>query len=154
MCYFTRKDDRKLGVSCPATQCEGGEIESSWVYWWRLGNIRDHASPAEAAQHWVHWETDSALLRALGVKVHRMGIDWTRVEPREEEFDAQALAHYRAELQALRETGIRVQLELHHFTDPSGLRKKAASSERKTCPAICAMPIRSPRRSATLRTNI
>ena len=24
MCYFTRKDDRKLGVSCPAAQCEGG----------------------------------------------------------------------------------------------------------------------------------
>lgn len=124
MYYFTLKDDMKLGVSCPATQCEGGEIESSWVYWWRLGNIRDHASPAEAAQHWVHWETDSALLRALGVKVHRMGIDWTRVEPREEEFDAQALAHYRAELQALRETGIRVQLELHHFTDPVWFEEK------------------------------
>lgn len=24
MYYFTLKDDRKLGVSCPATQCEGG----------------------------------------------------------------------------------------------------------------------------------
>ena len=23
MCYFTRKDDRKLGVSCPAARCEG-----------------------------------------------------------------------------------------------------------------------------------
>lgn len=115
---FALKKDMLLGVSAPAAQCEGGELESSWVYWWGLGRIPDGASPALAAQHWAHWRTDVALLGALGVKVHRMGIDWTRVEPREEEFDESALARYREEISALRAAGIRVQLELHHFNDP------------------------------------
>lgn len=115
---FLLKKDMLLGVCASATQCEGGELESSWVYWWGLGRIPDGSSPAVAAQHRAHWRTDTALLRTLGVKIHRMGIDWTRVEPREEEFDDAALAQYREELKALRDAGIRVQLELHHFNDP------------------------------------
>ena len=111
--------DMLFGFSSPATQCEGGELESSWVYWWGLGCITDHASPAVAAQHWERWQEDAALLASLGVKVHRMGVDWTRIEPREGEFDQNALAHYRAELTALRAAGISVQLELHHFTNPA-----------------------------------
>lgn len=115
---FALKKDMLLGVCASATQCEGGELESSWIYWWGLGNIRDGASPAQGAQHWKYWREDVEILRALGVTAHRMGIDWTRVEPREEEFDDEALARYREELCALREAGIRVQLELHHFNDP------------------------------------
>lgn len=115
---FALKKDMLPGLCSPALQCEGGELESSWIYWWGLGHIRDKASPAVAAQHTQHWQEDVALLRALGVKAHRMGIDWTRVEPREEEFDEAELARYRAELTALRDASIRVQLELHHFNDP------------------------------------
>lgn len=115
---FALKENMLLGLTSPATQSEGGELESSWIYWWGLGSIRDKASPAVAAQHIQHWQEDVALLRGLGVTAHRMGIDWTRVEPREEEFDEAELARYRAELTALRDAGIRVQLELHHFNDP------------------------------------
>ncbi len=116
---FSLKDGMLLGMSSPATQCEGGELESSWIYWWGLGNIRDKASPALAAQHARYWREDAALLRGIGVTAHRMGIDWTRVEPREEEFDEAELARYREELETLRAAGIRVQLELHHFNDPA-----------------------------------
>lgn len=115
---FALKKDMLLGVSAPATPCEGGEAESSWVYWWGLGRIPDGSSPALAAQHRQHWREDVDILRALGVTAHRMGIDWTRVEPREEVFDDAALAQYREEIKALRDAGIRVQLELHHFNDP------------------------------------
>lgn len=119
MNVFTLKENMLLGLSSPALQCEGGELESSWIYWWGLGGIRDGASPAVAAQHIQRWQEDTALLRTLGVTAHRMGIDWTRVEPHEEEFDEAALARYRAELSALRSAGIRVQLELHHFNEPA-----------------------------------
>lgn len=112
------KKDIPFGFASSATQCEGGELESSWIYWWGLGYIADRTAPAVAAQHWERWAEDAALLASLGVRVHRMGVDWTRIEPREGEFDQSALAHYRAELSALRRSGIAVQLELHHFTNP------------------------------------
>lgn len=116
---FTLKDGMLLGVSLPATQCEGGELESSWIYWWGVGYVRDHASPAAAAQHAARWREDLALLRSLGAQAVRLGVDWTRVEPREEEFDDGALARYREEIAALKAAGVRVTVELHHFTNPA-----------------------------------
>lgn len=116
---FTLQDGLRLGTALSATQCEGGELESSWIYWWGLGYIRDHASPAVAAQHTEHWREDVELLRELGVQTVRLGVDWTRVEPNESEFDEPALDYYREQLTALQSAGIRVTLELHRFTNPA-----------------------------------
>lgn len=116
---FTLKDDLLLGTTLSATQCEGGELESSWIYWWGLGYVRDHASPAVAAQHTDHWCEDIGLLKELGVQSVRLGVDWTRVEPNEAEFDESSLDYYREQLSALREADIRVTLELHRFTNPA-----------------------------------
>lgn len=116
---FSLSGDMLLGAGLSATQCEGGELESSWIYWWGLGYIRDHASPAVAAQHTEHWQEDLELLRSIGAQSVRLGVDWTRVEPAEGEFDEAALEYYRAQLAALRDMGIRATLELHRFTDPA-----------------------------------
>lgn len=116
---FSLKEDMLLGTALSATQCEGGELESSWIYWWGLGYIRDHASPAVAAQHPEHWREDLTLLRTLGVQAVRFGVDWTRVEPEEDSFDETALARYHEELAALRAADVRVTVELHRFTNPA-----------------------------------
>ncbi|MBQ9647609.1 MAG: glycoside hydrolase family 1 protein [Oscillospiraceae bacterium] len=121
---FTLQDDMLLGVSLPATQCLGGEIESSWVYWWGLGYVRDHASPAVAAQHAAHWREDLALIQDLGAQSVRLGVDWTRVEPCEDEFDDAELHRIRDEIAALKAAGMRVTLELHRFTNPVWFEEK------------------------------
>lgn len=116
---FSLKENMLLGVSLPATQCQGGELESSWIYWWGLGYVRDHASPAVAAQHTAHWREDGELLRSLGAQAVRLGVDWTRVEPEEGSFDETELERCREEIAALKANGVRVMLELHHFTNPA-----------------------------------
>ena len=121
---FTLKDDLLLGAVLPATQCEGGELESSWIYWWGLGYVRDHASPAVAALHTEHWREDVELVRSLGVQALRLGVDWTRIEPAEGDFDESALEFYREQLSALREAGVRVSLELHRFTNPAWFEER------------------------------
>lgn len=121
---FALKNDMLLGAALPATQCLGGGIESSWVYWWGLGYVRDHASPAVAAQHTAHWREDAALLRVLGAQTVRLGVDWTRLEPREEAFDEAELERIREELSALKAAGLRVTLELHRFTNPMWFEEK------------------------------
>ncbi|MBE7003694.1 MAG: glycoside hydrolase family 1 protein [Ruminococcaceae bacterium] len=121
---FTLRDDMLLGAALPATQCEGGELESSWIYWWGLGYIRDHASPAVAAQHAERWQEDVALAKELGAQTVLLGVDWTRVEPEEGTFDESALDFYRAQLTALRDAGLRVTLELHRFTNPAWFEER------------------------------
>lgn len=116
---FTLKEELRLGAALEATQCLGGEIESSWIYWWGLGYVRDHASPAVAAQHALHWREDIERMKALGIQEVRLGVDWTRVEPNESDFDEAELSRCREELAALRDAGIRATLVLHHFANPA-----------------------------------
>ncbi len=121
---FSLKDGLLPGATLDATQCLGGEIESSWIYWWGLGYIRDHASPAVAAQHAERWREDAALVKALALPAVRLGVDWTRVEPAEEEFDEAELARVREELAALRSSGVRVTLVLHQLTNPAWFEER------------------------------
>ncbi len=131
---FVLKENMLLGTAAPATQCEGGEQESSWSRWWALGKVRDHASPAVAAQHRARWDADAALTKALGVQTHRVGIDWAAVEPQEGQFDDVALARYRGELVLLRESGVHTQIELHHFTNPAWFEDRGGFSREENLP--------------------
>ena len=131
---YLLKKGMQLGVASAATQCEGGELESAWIYWWGLGQIRAHASPAVAAQHTAHWQEDAGLLRQLGVRSVRLGVDWTRVEPQEEQFDESELARYRAELSQLKSDGMHIILELHHGTDPVWFSERGGFEREENLP--------------------
>jgi len=108
-----------LGVATAATQIEGGDVASNWVDWAaRPGTIADGSSPVRATDHWNRWREDTALMASLGVQVYRLGVEWARLEPAPGQWDDDAFGHYRAELELLRDNGIRPLLTLHHFNSP------------------------------------
>jgi len=113
--------DCELGVASAATQIEGGDLDTNWHRWAAAGRIADGSSPARAADHWNRVDEDLELLKTLGVKHYRMGIEWARVEPAPGEFDEAAIAHYRDEVAALRAAGITPLVTLHHFNLPGWL---------------------------------
>lgn len=108
----------ELGVATAATQIEGGHARTNWHRWAEQGRIVDGSSPVRANDHWNRVDTDIALLRELGVKHYRMGIEWARVEPAPATFDPSAIDHYRDELTKLRAAGITPLVTLHHFNNP------------------------------------
>ncbi len=57
-------------------------------------------------------------MASLGVQVCRLSVEWARLEPRAGEWDDSAFERYRAELQLLRDKGIRPLVTLHHFSHP------------------------------------
>lgn len=112
-------DGLLLGVATSATQVEGGEVDSTWVDFARHpGTIADGSSCTRATDHWRRWREDTELMASLGVQVHRLGLEWARLEPRPGEWDDSAFDHYRAELQLLRDKEIRPLVTLHHFSEP------------------------------------
>ncbi|NLV57937.1 MAG: glycoside hydrolase family 1 protein [Clostridiales bacterium] len=108
----------ELGVASAATQIEGGELDHTWNDWYRRGHIKDGSNPARANDHYHLWEEDFALMRDMGLKHYRLGVEWARIEPREGEFDEKELMRYRQMLLRLAEYGIRPLVTLHHFTNP------------------------------------
>ena len=122
-----------LGVSSASAQIEGGEVGSNWNDWYHQGRIKDDSDPAVADDHWNRWREDCALMAGLHLPIARMGVEWARIMPARGEVDEAAIAHYRAELEYMRQLGIRPLLTIHHFSNPiraSGRLFKAGESGR------------------------
>jgi beta-glucosidase len=121
---FSLKPGFLLGASAAATQIEGGELNHSWNDWYEKGHIHDGSNPARANEHYRLWRIDAALMRDLGIKTYRMGIEWARIEPEEGKFDQEAIKHYIAEVDLIRSYGIKPLVTLHHFTNPMWFENK------------------------------
>ncbi|MER3452841.1 MAG: hypothetical protein C4344_04045, partial [Acidimicrobiia bacterium] len=104
------------GTASSATQCEGAAPASDWAVWEREGR----APPSGDGNGFGHrFAEDFAMLARLGLRHHRLSIDWARIEPVEGRRDRGAVEHYREILEAAREEGISVWVCLHHFTVPA-----------------------------------
>ena len=115
---FTLKEGLLLGSATAATQIEGGDENNNWARFAAEGKIHDHTSPTRAADHYARWREDIDLMAKIGLKIYRLGVEWSRIEPTRGEFCAEALAHYREELEYMISLGIRPLLTFHHFTNP------------------------------------
>jgi len=112
-------DGMELGVATAATQIEGGNADTNWHHWAdEPGRVADGSTPARAVDHWNRVAQDIDLLRELGVKHYRMGLEWARLEPSPNQFDDAAFDHYADELTRLQDAGITPLVTLHHFNNP------------------------------------
>lgn len=106
------------GTATAAHQVEGDNHNSDWWQYEHAPNTAARESSGDAIDHFHRYEEDLALLAGMGHNVHRLSVEWARIEPAPGEFSRAAVAHYRAVLTALRETGMQSFVTLQHFTLP------------------------------------
>jgi beta-glucosidase/6-phospho-beta-glucosidase/beta-galactosidase len=100
------KDHFSLGVAALATQIEGGDCGHNWNDWYEKGKIKVGSNPARATDHYHYWKEDADLMAAMKIKHYRMGIEWARICPKEDEVNEVAIEHYRNEIKYLQGQGI------------------------------------------------
>jgi len=106
--------------------------ESEQTFWWNpnWGKFRDEATdPANylsgtACDHWNKYEEDFDILKSLNLNAYRFSIEWSRIEPKEGQFDEAAIEHYRQMILALRKRGIEPMVTLWHWTLPLWLAER------------------------------
>src|SRR3989338_10214916 len=103
------------GSATAAYQVEGGIENCDWSKVYPAGL---------ACDHYNKYEEDFDLAKSLNQNAHRFSIEWSRIEPREGEFDQKEIEHYKKVLLALRERNIRSFVTLWHFTNPVWLAEK------------------------------
>jgi beta-glucosidase len=103
------------GTGASSTQCEGAAPASDWWDWEQAGHA---PSSADGNGFATRYAEDFRLLAALGLRHHRLSLEWARLEPERGRRDARAIAHYRAVLESALDAGIEPWLCLHHFTLP------------------------------------
>ncbi|NPV02920.1 MAG: glycoside hydrolase family 1 protein [Brevinematales bacterium] len=107
-----------LGSATASLQIEGGDTNNSWYRWCEKGKIKDGSHCIVADDHWNRIGEDIGLMKKMHHQVYRMSIEWSRIQPDMEEFDKDAMEHYRNEIIALRKAKIEPLVTLHHFSNP------------------------------------
>jgi beta-glucosidase len=112
-----------FGTATAAHQVEGGNVDD-WTDF-ELGSFPDgrpHIANRDqsglADDSWNRFDEDLALMQALGVTAYRFSVEWSRLEPEEGVWNAQAMARYREWALKLRAAGIEPMVTLHHFSLP------------------------------------
>jgi len=115
------KGSWRFGVATAATQIEDMNTATDW-YAWTLptaqGGLGKGVFVGDATRGYSKAMDDVALVKGLGVDSYRFSIEWARIEPVKDQIDEVAIAHYRAELEALEAMGIRPLVTVHHFSNP------------------------------------
>ena len=110
----------RWGTATAAHQVEGDNLNNDWWEFEQQPNrIANGDRSGAAIDHYHRFREDFQLLRQLNNNAHRLSIEWSRIEPRQGQFDRSEIAHYREVLLALRDSGLGPMVTLHHFTSPT-----------------------------------
>ncbi len=120
------------GVSTSAHQVEGNNTNNQWAAWEAAGRIKTGERCGRACNWWEAAEQDFDLAQQMGLNALRLSVEWSRIEPREGEWDHTSLARYRDMLSELRARKIRPIVSLHHFTNPLWLEEQGAFLSSKS----------------------
>jgi beta-glucosidase len=105
------------GAATSSHQVEG---KNRWNDWWEYEESgRLPYRSGEACRHYKLYEQDFDLAQSWGHNAHRFSLEWSRIEPIQGEWNADAVEHYRSVIAALRRRGLEPVVTLHHFTNPA-----------------------------------
>ncbi|NUO96548.1 MAG: family 1 glycosylhydrolase [Nonomuraea sp.] len=102
------------GAAGSAHQIEGNNVASD--IWELEGRLPERSGDACDSYH--RWPEDLDIVRDLGLRAYRFGVEWARVEPVEGRVSRAQLAHYRRMVEGCLERGLTPIVTLHHFTSP------------------------------------
>ncbi len=142
------------GASVAAHQVEGGN-HNQWSVW-ELENAKSLAAQAEyhykdldswsfskaqalnpdnyisgsASDHYHLYEKDFEILKHLNMNAFRFSVEWSRVEPEEGAWNAEAIEFYKKYVLALKKQNIEPVVTLFHFTLPVWFAEKGGFEKR------------------------
>ena len=129
MIPFKLPEQFLLGTATAALQIEGGDRNNNWYLWSEEKHIKDGAHCIRANDHYNRVDEDIDLMKELNIKCYRMGLEWSRLEPQKGNFSNEAVEHYRNELIALNNAGIKPIVTLFHFSYPLWFASEGAFEE-------------------------
>jgi beta-glucosidase len=116
---FSFPSEFMWGTATAAHQVEGYNTNNNWYTWENEGHIINGHKSGAACDWWGgRWQEDFDRAAETGQKAHRLSIEWSRIEPEPDQWDEDAIDHYREMMGGLVKRGLAPMVTLHHFTDP------------------------------------
>lgn len=152
---FSFPADFLWGASTASHQVEGG-THNQWSVWEkqraqalaataekRLGwlpswsRVKSQAQDPQnylsgaGVEHYARYKEDFRLLKSLNMNAFRFGIEWSRLQPQEGQWDDAAIAHYKEYIAELKRQNIEPILTLWHWTMPTWFTDKGGFAKRR-----------------------
>ena len=119
------------GAATSSHQIEGYNKHNDWWHWEQEGHIEGGARSGAATDHLNRFREDLKLAAELGLNSYRFSVEWSRIEPREDEWDESALNWYQDLITECEKLGLLPMLTLHHFTSPQWFAEKGGFTNEK-----------------------
>lgn len=91
----------------------------------------DNYISGKGIDHYNRYKEDLKLAKNLNINSFRFGIEWSRLEPEEGQWDDNAWQHYRDYVQELLDLNIEPILNIWHWTIPVWFAEKGGFERRK-----------------------
>lgn len=124
------------GVATSAFQLEGSP-HADWASWDSILSERP-----EVTNHYSLYKEDLMLLKDLGVNSYRFSLEWSRIQPGENAWDEEAIAHYQEIIDILIKSNIEPMVTIHHFTHPLWFIKKYPWHEDRSIEKFVAFTVK------------
>ena len=121
-----------MGTSTSAHQVEGDNMFNDWWAWEQKGRVLNRQVSGSACNHYNMYKEDFSMMQDMNHNAHRISIEWSRIEPKEGQFDKEAITHYRNVLKDMRKKGLEPFVTLFHFTIPYWFGQKNGFLNKKT----------------------
>ena len=104
------------GTATSSHQIEGGTL-NDWTIW-EPGHTNDGSISGVACDSYRRFKEDIGLAKKINSNAYRFSIEWSRIEPRQQQFSRQAIRHYQEVIDECRRQKIEPVITIYHFTQP------------------------------------
>lgn len=119
-----------------AERARQAEKRLSWTPAWhnkdlhaQIVNPNNYVS-GEGVSHYTRYKEDFAIAQDLNLNAFRYGIEWSRIEPVEGQWNTEAIEHYKTYLKELRQHGMEPFMNLWHWVNPVWFEEKGGFEKR------------------------
>jgi beta-glucosidase len=151
------------GAATSSYQIEGGISNNDWDYFVRSDPIKKRISSltkpsifykgrtqihlqsaGEAVKFWEpeYYEKDFRLAKSLGMNAFRISLEWARIQPEKDQWNREALDHYKKMLISMRKSGLIPIVTLNHFTLPLWILTPPVNITKNIVQQILPSPLR------------
>ncbi len=110
------------GSATSGYQIEGDSFFSDWHE--MLDKKQANVLCGKGTNFWQDYKTYIALMKEAKLNSFRMSIEWSRINPQENNYSQKALNRYKEIIYSLKENGIEPIITLWHFTLPYWFSQK------------------------------
>jgi len=104
-----------IGCATASHQNEGFNVHNNWFNWEKKNKI---PTSGICCNSWIEYEKDILCLKELGCNSYRFSLEWSRIMPRLNKINYDALKRYEMMVDCCLKHGIEPVITLHHFTRP------------------------------------